>query len=168
MNLRPLDASNPLQPPRPGYPIEEQFGVLAELRAAGMIRHLGLSNVSVDHLRRAQAIAPVVCVQNLYNISHRAHDQVLAECEANSIAFVPFFPVSYLTPEASSVLGQVADELDASIFQVALAWLLARSPNILVIPGTASIAHLEQNIAAGAISLPRNVIAKLDAGPRFN
>ncbi|OHU65169.1 hypothetical protein BKG85_04800 [Mycobacteroides chelonae] len=144
-------------------PVEEQFGVLAGLRDKGLIQHLGLSNATVEHMRRARAIAPLVCVQNRYNVANRGSELVLAECEATGVAFVPFFPMRHLTAPALAALGHSAVQLGASIAQVALAWLLTRSANIVLTPATARLAHLQQNIAAAAIELPHHIVTTLDS-----
>jgi aryl-alcohol dehydrogenase-like predicted oxidoreductase len=144
-------------------PLSDQFAALAELRDQGLIRHLGLSGVSLKQLAEAQAIAPVVTVQNLYNIADRRHEAVLAQCEREDIAFVPFFPLGGFSPIQSDALTAVAARVGASRQQVALAWLLQRSPSIALIPGTSSVAHLDENLAAAGLSLPAEVVAELDA-----
>ena len=143
--------------------IAEQFGALAELRQQGLIRHLGLSTVSADQLAEAQSIAPVVCVQNLYNIAHRGDDALVDATARQGIAFVPYFPLGGFSPLQSEALQSVADRLGATPLAVALAWLLHRSPNILLIPGTSSVAHLRENVAAAGLKLPDEAIAELDA-----
>ena len=142
---------------------EEEFGTLAKLQKEGLIRHLGLSNATSKHVAEAQRIAPVVCVQNHYNVVHRADDAFIAELKEKGIAYVPFFPLGGFTPLQSSELSAVAKELDLTPMQVALAWLLQRSPNILLIPGTSSRAHLRENLAAADLKLPASALAKLDA-----
>jgi aryl-alcohol dehydrogenase-like predicted oxidoreductase len=142
--------------------IAEQFGALAELRQQGLIRHLGLSTVSADQLAQAQSIAPVVCVQNLYNIAHRGDDALVDATARQGIAFVPYFPLGGFSPLQSEALQSVADRLGATPLAVALAWLLHRSPNILLIPGTSSVAHLRENVAAAGLKLPDDAIAELD------
>jgi pyridoxine 4-dehydrogenase len=144
-------------------PLSEQFGALAELRQRGLIRHLGLSTVSDAQLAEAQAIAPVVTVQNLYNLADRRDDALVERCAAENIAFVPYFPLGGFTPLQSDTLNKVAARLDASPQQVALAWLLQRSPAIALIPGTSSVAHLRENIAAAGLVLPADAVAELDA-----
>lgn len=144
-------------------PLSDQFAALAELRDRGLIRHLGLSGVSLKQLAEAQAIAPVVTVQNLYNIADRRHEAVLAQCERENIAFVPFFPLGGFSPIQSDALMAVAARVGASRQQVALAWLLQRSPSIALIPGTSSVAHLTENLAVAELSLPAEVVAELDA-----
>jgi aryl-alcohol dehydrogenase-like predicted oxidoreductase len=145
-----------------GEPIGEQFAALAELQKDGLIRHLGLSGVSAAQLTEAQAIAPVVTVQNLYNLAQRQDDALLDRCAAENIAFVPFFPLGGFTPLQSATLSTVAARLDASPQQVALAWLLRRSPAIALIPGTSSVAHLRENVAAADLVLPPDAVAELD------
>ncbi len=138
------------------------FTVLAELQSQGLIRHLGLSNVSPKQLRDAQKIANVVCVQNFYNVAQRRDDGFIEDLAAQGIAYVPFFPLGGFTPLQSKVLDTVAAELHASPMQVALAWLLQRSPNILLIPGTSSRAHLRENLAAAGLQLPPEIVVRLD------
>jgi len=148
--------------PVPGS-IAERFGVLAELRAEGLIRHLGLSTVDADQLAEAQAIAPVVCVQNFYNVARREDDALVGLTAGQGIAYVPYFPLGGFTPLQSDVLASVAAERGASTQAVALAWLLQRSPNMLVIPGTSSVAHLRENAASASLSLDEAALAELDA-----
>ena len=143
--------------------IEGPLTVLAELKGQGLIRHLGLSNVSPAQLAEAQAITEIVCVQNLYNVAHRHDDGFVADLAAQGIAYVPFFPLGGFSPLQSSALDAAAAELQATPMQVALAWLLQRSPNILLIPGTSSVAHLRENLKAATLQLPSETIAKLDA-----
>jgi pyridoxine 4-dehydrogenase len=143
-------------------PIAEPMTVLAELKQQGLIRHIGLSNVSPAQLAEAQTIAPVVCVQNFYNVANRTDDSLIDSLAAQGIAYVPFFPLGGFTPLQSSTLDNAAKSLDASPMQIALAWLLQRSPNILLIPGTSSRAHLRENIAAAALQLPAETIASLN------
>ncbi|WP_406059908.1 oxidoreductase [Micromonospora sp. NBC_00860] len=143
-------------------PITEQFGALAELREQGLIRHLGLSTVTSAQLTEAQAIAPVVTVQNLYNVANRQDDALVDRCAAENIAFAPFFPLGGFTPLQSDTLDSVAARLGASPQQVALAWLLQRSPTIVLIPGTSSVAHLRENMAAADLKLPADAIEELD------
>ncbi|WP_432028989.1 oxidoreductase [Streptomyces sp. 1222.5] len=142
--------------------VAEQFGTLAELRERGLIRHLGLSAASVAQLAEARAIAPVVTVQNLYNLANRRDEALLRRTAAEGIVFVPYFPLGGFTPLQSETLAKVAARLEASPQQVALAWLLRRSPNIALIPGTSSVAHLRENIAAAALVLPDDAVAELD------
>ena len=143
--------------------VAEEFGTLAKLQKDGLIRHLGLSNATSRHVAEAERIAPVVCVQNHYNVVHRTDDAFIEELKGKGIAYVPFFPLGGFTPLQSSELSAVAKELDSTPMQVALAWLLQRSPNILLIPGTSSRAHLRENLAAATLELPANALAKLDA-----
>ncbi|GLK86903.1 aldo/keto reductase family oxidoreductase [Ancylobacter defluvii] len=142
--------------------IEESFSALAALQQQGLIRHLGLSNVTARQIAQARTIAPVVCVQNYYNLAHRADDQLIDELAAVGIAYVPFFPLGGFSPLQSSALSEVAARLDATPMQVALAWLLHRAPNILLIPGTSSVTHLRENLAAAALALPAQERAVLD------
>ena len=141
--------------------IAEQFTTLAELQRQGLIRHLGLSNVTSAQLAEAQTIAEVVCVQNHYNLAHRQDDPLINELGRQGIAYVPFFPLGGFTPLQSEILSAVAGTLRATPMQVALAWLLVRAPNILLIPGTSSLDHLRENLAAAALSLSEGVIAEL-------
>ena len=142
--------------------IEEPFTALAELQRQGLIRHLGLSNVTSAQVAQARGIAEVVCVQNLYNLAHRDDDALIDELAAMGIAYVPFFPLGGFTPLQSSTLSDVAGELGATPMQVALAWLLHRAPNILLIPGTSSLDHLRENLGAAELRLSDEVLARLD------
>ena len=143
-----------LHAPDPQVPLDESVGALAELQSEGKIRHIGLSNVSVNELRRAQHIAPIVSVQNRYNFSERLSEDVLAECEKGGLAFLPWHPLAAGGDAAGGgALGRVARRLGATLVQVAIAWLLARSPVMVPIPGTSSLAHLDENVAAAQISL---------------
>ena len=151
-----------LEEAEPGS-IAEQFGALAELRQQGLIRHLGVSTVSADQVAEAQSIAPVVCVQNRYNIARRGDDALVDATARQGVAFVPYFPLGGFSPLQSDALQSVADRLGATPMAVALAWLLHRSPNILLIPGTSSVAHLRENVAAAGLKLPDDAIAELDA-----
>jgi pyridoxine 4-dehydrogenase len=148
--------------PEPGS-IAEQVGALAELREQGLIRHIGLSTVNADQLAEAQTIAPVVCVQNMYNVARRADDALVDLTAAQGIAFVPYFPLGGFSPLQSGELDQVAKRLGATPLAVALAWLLHRSPNILLIPGTSSVDHLRENVAGAGLELPDDALAELDA-----
>jgi aryl-alcohol dehydrogenase-like predicted oxidoreductase len=139
--------------------IEEPLTVLAELKRQGLIRHLGLSNVSPAQLAEAQAITEIVCVQNMYNVAHRLDDDFARQ----GVAYVPFFPLGGFTPLQSSALDAAAASLGATPMQVALAWLLQRSPNILLIPGTSSVAHLRENLSAATLQLPSKMIAALNS-----
>jgi len=143
--------------------IEEPLAVLAELRQKGLVRHIGLSNVTPKQLEEGQRIAPVVCVQNFYNIANRNDDGLIDSLAAQGIAYVPFFPLGGFTPLQSSTLSDVAGRLQAAPMQVALAWLLHRSPNILLIPGTSSVAHLRENLAAGELTLSPETLKELDS-----
>jgi pyridoxine 4-dehydrogenase len=148
--------------------IEEPLTVLAELKHQGLIRYLGLSNVTPRQLAEAQKISEVVCVQNLYNIAHRDDDTFIDELGSQNIAYVPFFPLGGFTPLQSTALAAAAASLGATPMQVALAWLLQRAPNILLIPGTTSVEHLRENLEAATLQLPPETIAELDliAGPK--
>jgi pyridoxine 4-dehydrogenase len=142
--------------------IEEPLTVLAELKHQGLIRYLGLSNVSPRQLAEAQKISEVVCVQNLYNIAHRDDDGFIHELARQGIAYVPFFPLGGFSPLQSAALDAAAAALQATPMQVALAWLLQRAPNILLIPGTSSVEHLRENLEAATLQLPPETIADLD------
>jgi pyridoxine 4-dehydrogenase len=143
--------------------IEEPLTVLAELKRRGLIRHIGLSNVTPGQLVEGQRITEIVCIQNFYNVANRNDDAFIEALAQQGIAYVPFFPLGGFTPLRSSLLDQVAASVQASPMQVALAWLLRRSPNILLIPGTSSINHLRDNVAAAALEVPSDLIAKLNA-----
>ena len=143
--------------------IATSFEALARLREEGLIRHLGVSNVTATQVAQARAIAPVVCVQNQYNLAHRDDNALIDALAADGIAYVPFFPLGGFSPLQSSRLDAVAAELGATPMQVALAWLLRRSPNILLIPGTSSVSHLRENLAAASLDLPEDALAALDA-----
>jgi pyridoxine 4-dehydrogenase len=148
--------------------IAEQVTVLSDLRRQGLIRHIGLSNVTATQVAEAQAITDIVCVQNNYNLAYRVDDALIDELARQGIAYVPFFPLGGFTPLQSSTLSAVAGRLEASPMQVALAWLLQRSPNMLLIPGTSSTIHLRENLAAGRLTLSAETVAELDgiaAGP---
>lgn len=146
-----------------GGSIAEPFSVLAELQREGLIRHLGLSTVNMKQVVEAQQIAPVVCVQNLYNLANRKDDAFLRELAALGIAYVPYFPLGGFSPLQSEALDAIAASIDKTSMQVALAWLLQRSPNLLLIPGTSSLKHLHENLAAKDIALTPEMIGKLDA-----
>jgi pyridoxine 4-dehydrogenase len=143
-------------------PIAEQVTVLADLQRQGLIRHIGLSNVTEAQVAEAQRITPVLCVQNNYNLAHRDDDALIDNLARQGIAYVPFFPLGGFTPLQSSTLSDVANRLGATPMQVAQAWLLHRSPNILLIPGTSSLVHLRENLAAGELPLPQEILAELD------
>jgi pyridoxine 4-dehydrogenase len=142
--------------------IEEPLTVLADLKRQGLIRHLGLSNVTSGQLAEAQKISDIVCVQNFYNVAQRNDDGFIDDLAKQGIAYVPFFPLGGFSPLQSSELDAVAASLDATPMQVALAWLLHRSPNILLIPGTSSLKHLRENLAAATLQLPPKALADLD------
>ena len=142
--------------------VAESFSALAELQKEGLIRHLGLSEASDAQLTEAQAIAPVVTVQNLYNLATRRDDALVDRCAAEGIAYAAYFPLGGFTPLQSATLDRVATRLGASPHQVALAWLLQRSPTMVLIPGTSSLAHLRENIAAADLILPSEAVAELD------
>ena len=148
--------------PTPGS-IAEPFTVLAQLQQEGLIRHLGLSTVNADQIAEAQSIAPVVCVQNFYNIANRDDDDLIDSLAAQRIAYVPYFPLGGFSPLQSAELNAVATRLDTTPMAVALAWLLQRSPNILLIPGTSSVAHLRENVSAAALNLPEDALKELNA-----
>ena len=143
--------------------LAEPLTTLAALKEQGLIRHLGLSNVTPTQVAEAHTITEVVCVQNLYNLAQRDDDAFVDDLAQQGIAYVPFFPLGGFTPLQSATLSEVAARLGATPMQVALAWLLQRSPNILVIPGTSSLAHLRENVAAAALTLPEEAVARLDA-----
>jgi pyridoxine 4-dehydrogenase len=143
--------------------IEAPFAALAHLQQQGLIRHLGLSNVSAAQVEQAQSIAPVVCVQNHYNLTHRSDDALIDQLAKQGIAYVPFFPLGGFTPLQSEQLSAVAAELGATPMKVALAWLLQRSPNLLLIPGTSSREHLRENLAASRLVIPAHHVATLNA-----
>jgi pyridoxine 4-dehydrogenase len=143
--------------------IEAPLTVLAELQQKGLIRHIGLSNVTPAQITEARQIAPIVCVQNQYNLAYRSDDALIADLASDGIAYVPFFPLGGFTPLQSSTLSDVAARLNAKPMQVALAWLLHRSPNVLVIPGTSSLDHLRENLQSSRLQIPPEVIADLDS-----
>lgn len=142
--------------------IEEPLAALAELQRRGLIRELGLSNVTPAQIAQGRAIVEVACVQNEYNLAHRADDALVDALAADGIAYVPFFPLGGFSPLQSSTLSSVATRLDATPMQIALAWLLHRSPNVLLIPGTSSVEHLRENLAAAEIELSPETLAELD------
>jgi pyridoxine 4-dehydrogenase len=142
--------------------LEEPLSVVADLQRQGLVRHVGLSNVTPQQVIDGRRICPIVCVQNMYNLAHRADDAFITELAGHGTAYVPFFPLGGFTPLQSTTLSDVAARLQATPMQVALAWLLQRSPNLLLIPGTSSVAHLRENLAAGDLSLSVNVITELD------
>ena len=144
-------------------PLTEPLSVLAELKKQGLIRHLGLSNVTPKQLKEAQTITDIVCIQNFYNVAHRDDDAFIDDLARQHIAYVPFFPLGGFNPLQSSALDGVAASLRATPMQVALAWLLHRSPNVLLIPGTSSVQHLRENLQAAILTLPPEALAKLNA-----
>ncbi|MGB6387099.1 MAG: aldo/keto reductase family oxidoreductase [Terriglobales bacterium] len=158
VNLRVGGISEPGQ-----ESIEEPLTVLAELKRQELILHIGLSNITAKQLAEAQTMTEIVCIQNFYNVAHRNDDAFIDDLAAQGIAYVPFFPLGGFTPLQSSALDAAAVSLEATPMQVALAWLLQRSPNILLIPGTSSIEHLRENLQASTLRIPRDVIADLDA-----
>jgi pyridoxine 4-dehydrogenase len=158
VNLRVGSVSEPSE-----GAIEEPLTVLAELKDQGLIRHLGLSNVTPTQLAEGQRITEIVCVQNLYNVANRSDDRFVDHLAAQGIAYVPFFPLGGFTPLQSSALDDAAAALHATPMQVALAWLFQRSPNILLIPGTSSLAHLRENLAAATLEIPPTVLTSLNA-----
>jgi pyridoxine 4-dehydrogenase len=147
--------------PTPGS-IAAPFTVLAHLQHEGLIKHLGLSTVSAKQIAEAQSIAPIVCVQNFYNLAHRADDALIDSLAAQAIAYVPYFPLGGFSPLQSDELASVATRLDATPMAVALAWLLQRSPNILLIPGTSSVAHLRENVTGAALTLAEDDLTELN------
>jgi pyridoxine 4-dehydrogenase len=157
VNLRVGDFSSPT----PGS-LAEPLTVLAELQQEGLIRHLGLSTVSAGQIAEAQSIAPIVCVQNFYNLAHRVDDSLVDSLAAEGIAYVPYFPLGGFSPLQSDALESVATRLGASPMAVALAWLLKRSPNILLIPGTSSVAHLRDNVSGAGLTLSEGDLKELD------
>jgi pyridoxine 4-dehydrogenase len=166
LGLDAMDVVNLRNPgqrgPEPGS-IADPFTALAQLRQEGLIRHLGVSNVTAGQVAEAQSIAPVVCVQNHYNLANRRDDDLIGSLATQDIAFVPFFPLGGFTPLQSGTLDAVAARLGAAPMTVALAWLLHRSPNILLIPGTSSVAHLRENVGAADLALSADTFAELDA-----
>jgi pyridoxine 4-dehydrogenase len=147
--------------PTPGS-VAEPFGALAEMQQEGLIRHLGISTVSAEQIAEAQSIAPIVCVQNFYNIAHRVDDGLVESLRLQGIAYVPYFPLGGFTPLQSDALASVAARLEATPMAVAVAWLLQRSPNILLIPGTSSLAHLRENVIGAALLLEEEELAELN------
>ncbi|WP_308026464.1 aldo/keto reductase family oxidoreductase [Streptomyces olivaceus] len=157
VNLRLGDARGPV----PGS-LAEAFGTLVDLQREGLVRHLGVSNATAEQVAEARAIAPIVCVQNMYNLAHRDDDALIDELAGQGIAYVPFFPLGGFSPLQSSALTAVAGRLDATPMSVALAWLLQRSPNILLIPGTSSVAHLHENVTGAGLRLSDDDLAELE------
>jgi pyridoxine 4-dehydrogenase len=158
VNLRMGGMSDPVE-----GTIAPQMETLAELQQQGLIKHIGVSTMSATQIKEAQEIAPVVCVQNFYNVAQRGDDALVEDLAKQGIPYVPYFPLGGFTPLQSGVLDEVAKDLSKTPMQVALAWLLHRSPNVLLIPGTGSLGHLRQNLSAAELVLPVEVIAKLDA-----
>jgi pyridoxine 4-dehydrogenase len=158
VNLRIMSAAHG---PTEG-PIEAPLTVLADLQRQGLVRHIGLSNVTAKQIEDGRRICEIVCVQNLYNVAHREDDSLIDELARAGIAYVPFFPLGGFTPLQSTALNEVAAQLGATPMQVALAWLLQRAPNILLIPGTSSLAHLRENLAAASLKLPGDTLTALD------
>jgi pyridoxine 4-dehydrogenase len=158
VNMRMGDA----QGPGPGS-ITEAFETLADLQQQGLIRHLGVSNVTAEQVAEARRVTSIVCVQNMYNLAHRHDDDLVDRLAADGIAYVPFFPLGGFTPLQSEALSKVASRLQATPMSVALAWLLHRSPNILLIPGTSSTVHLRENLAGARLTLPEEDLAELDS-----
>ncbi len=148
--------------PEPGS-IAEPFGALAQLQQEGLIKHLGVSTVSAEQIAEAQSIAPIVCVQNFYNLAHRVDDELIESLAAQGIAYVPYFPLGGFTPLQSDALESVAARLENTPMAVALAWLLQRSPNILLIPGTSSVAHLRENVKGAALALSESELTELNS-----
>jgi pyridoxine 4-dehydrogenase len=148
--------------PEPGS-LAQPFTTLAEMQQEGLIKHLGVSTVTPEQVAEAQSIAPIVCVQNHYNIAHRVDDELIDSLAEQGIAYVPYFPLGGFTPLQSDALATVASELKETPMAVALAWLLQRSENILLIPGTSSVAHLRENVAGAALTLPEQALNELDA-----
>jgi aryl-alcohol dehydrogenase-like predicted oxidoreductase len=165
LGLEALDVVNlrlgNAQGPQPGS-LAEPLETLAGLQRQGLIRHLGVSNATAEQVAEARAITPIACVQNMYNLAYRQDDELIDELAEEGIAYVPFFPLGGFSPLQSSALSAVAARLDATPMSVALAWLLQRSPNILLIPGTSSAAHLRENVAGAGLSLSDEDVAELD------
>jgi pyridoxine 4-dehydrogenase len=157
VNLRLGDAEGPV----PGS-LAEPFEALVELQQQGLVRQLGVSNATATQVAEARSIAPIVCVQNMYNLAHRTDDELIDDLAADGIAYVPFFPLGGFSPLQSTALSAVADRLAATPMSVALAWLLQRSPNVLLIPGTSSTAHLQENVAGAGLALSADDLAELD------
>jgi aryl-alcohol dehydrogenase-like predicted oxidoreductase len=157
VNLRLGDAGGPVD-----EPVTESFEALVQMQREGVIRHLGVSNATAGQVAEVRSVAPIVCVQNMYNLAHRQDDALIDELAADDIAYVPFFPLGGFSPLQSEALSTVARRLDAAPMSVALAWLLQRSPNILLIPGTSSVEHLRENVAGAALALSADDVAALD------
>ncbi len=161
VNYRVMGNANGLGPSEGS--IAEQVTILAELKSKGLIRHIGISNATTTQVAEAQTITDIVCVQNNYNLAHREDDALIDALARQGIAYVPFFPLGGFSPLQSSTLSDVAGRLEATPMQIALAWLLHRSPNILLIPGTSSIAHLRENLAAAQLSLSTGILTELNS-----
>jgi aryl-alcohol dehydrogenase-like predicted oxidoreductase len=142
--------------------IEAPLAVLAELRERGLVRHIGLSNVTPNQLAQGRAIVDIVCVQNHYNLVHREDDEMIDQLASAGIAYVPFFPLGGFTPLQSTGLSRIAENIGATPMQVALAWLLKRAPNVLLIPGTSSLEHLRENLEVASLDLPEDMLTELD------
>ena len=142
--------------------IADRLAVLIDLKRQGLVRHIGLSNITAAQYREVRGTTEIVCVQNMYNVAHRTDDAFVAELAKEGIAYVPFFPLGGFSPLQSAALDEVAAEAEATPMQVALAWLLQHSPNILLIPGTSSVGHLHENLAAGKLQLTAKMVEKLD------
>jgi aryl-alcohol dehydrogenase-like predicted oxidoreductase len=143
--------------------VAEPFTALAQMRQEGLIKHLGISTASAEQIAEAQSIAPIVCVQNFYNLAHRVDDELIESLAAQDIAYVPYFPLGGFTPLQSDTLESVARRLDSTPMAVALAWLLQRSPNILLIPGTSSVAHLRENVKGAGLALSADELSELNS-----
>ena len=163
LGLEAMDVVNLRIMDHDGASIAERMETMAALQAEGLVRHIGLSTVSAAQVAQAQAIAPVVCVQNEYNLAHRGDDALIDSLAEQGIAYVPYFPLGGFSPLQSETLSGVATRLGATPMAVAIAWLLQRSPNILLIPGTKSVGHLRENVAAASLVLPEDAVAELDA-----
>lgn len=158
VNLRATGLAGP-----DGASISDSLSTLVRMQEEGLVRHIGLSNVNAQQIAEGQQLTQIVCVQNMYNLAHRVDDALIDTLGAQGIAYVPFFPLGGFTPLQSATLDEVAANLGATTMQVALAWLLQRAPNVLVIPGTSSVAHLRENVAAGALELDAASLAALNA-----
>lgn len=161
VNLRLGDVSGPSS--STDAVLESTLGTLIELKEQGLVRHLGVSNFDAAQVQKARAMTDIVCVQNLYNLAHRDDDALIDDLAKDGIAYVPFFPLGGFTPLQSSTLEEVATSLESTPLQTALAWLLHRAPNILLIPGTSSVAHLRENVAAAALELPPKAMERLNS-----
>jgi pyridoxine 4-dehydrogenase len=162
LSLDVLDVVNLRNMVDGGSSLEPALAALAELQLEGLVRHIGLSNVTSPQIAKAREMCEIVCVQNHYNVAHRADDGLIASLAADGIAYVPFFPLGGFTPLQSSALSDVAHDLDATPMQVALAWLLHRGPNLLLIPGTSSLPHLRENLSAADLDLSDAVLRRLN------